>query len=89
MIEYGNPQLANGEAGYYLTTLEAAVQFIATLTPQTLKAPVGWVNRACPIQGSSSYSYYIASVPGLPSYAHARLNCTCMEDAFLPRYAYV
>ena len=45
MIEYGNPQLANGEAGYYLTTLEAAVQFIATLTPQTLQSPSGWVSE--------------------------------------------
>ena len=41
MIDYGNPQLSSGEAGYYLTTLEAAVQFITTLTPLTLKAPSG------------------------------------------------
>ena len=42
MIEYGNPQLANGEAGYYLTTLEAAVQFIVTLTPDLLQLPSGY-----------------------------------------------
>lgn len=41
MIDYGNPQLSSGEAGYYLTTLEAAVQFITTLTPLTLKPPSG------------------------------------------------
>jgi hypothetical protein len=41
MIDYGNPQLACGEAGYYLTTLEAAVQFIATLTPEGLHQPQG------------------------------------------------
>ena len=41
MTEYGNPQLANGEAGYYLTTLEAAVEFITTLTPQLLQSPRG------------------------------------------------
>jgi hypothetical protein len=41
MIEYGNPQLSCGEAGYYLTTLEAAVHFITSLSPETLQAPQG------------------------------------------------
>ncbi len=39
MSEYGNPQLANDEAGYYLTTLEAAARFIEDLSPQKLKVP--------------------------------------------------
>ena len=47
MIEYGNPQLACGEAGYYLTTLEAAVQFIATLSPELLQTPQGSDNMRC------------------------------------------
>jgi len=39
MAEYGNPQLAQDEAGYYLTTLEAAVVFIETLSPDQLMLP--------------------------------------------------
>jgi len=39
MAEYGNPQLAKDEAGYYLTTLEAAVVFIETLSPDQLMLP--------------------------------------------------
>ena len=39
MAEYGNPQLAKDEAGYYLTTLEAAVVFIETLSPDQLTLP--------------------------------------------------
>ncbi len=36
MAEYGNPMLAMDEAGYYLTSLEAAVAFIESLEPQQL-----------------------------------------------------
>ena len=39
MCEYSNPQLSKDEAGYYLTTLEAAAFFIERLTPAQLKAP--------------------------------------------------
>ena len=39
MAEYGNPQLSKDEAGYYLTTLEAAVVFIETLSPDQLMLP--------------------------------------------------
>ena len=41
MTEYGNPQLGIDEAGYYLTTLEAAVTYIETLTPENLREPSG------------------------------------------------
>ena len=37
MSEYGNPQLSIAEAGYYLTTLNAAMNFIERLTPEQLK----------------------------------------------------
>lgn len=37
MSEYGNPQLSIAEAGYYLTTLFAAISYIKTLTPEQLK----------------------------------------------------
>ena len=36
MTEYGNPQLSMGEAGYYLTTITAAMNYIETLTPDML-----------------------------------------------------
>eukprot|EP00731_Ephydatia_muelleri_P021558 Em0014g149a len=36
MKEYGNPRLSNDEAGYYLTTMEAALLFIEALTPEKL-----------------------------------------------------
>ena len=36
MAEYGNPMLAMDEAGYYLTSLEAAVTFIESLEPEQL-----------------------------------------------------
>ena len=31
MSHYGNPQLSIGEAGYYMTTLHAAMSFIMEL----------------------------------------------------------
>lgn len=37
MMEYGNPQLSLSEAGYYLTTLHAAMSFIRSLTPDKLQ----------------------------------------------------
>ena len=42
MAEYGNPQLAKDEAGYYLTTLEAAIAFIEDLSPDQLAQPTRW-----------------------------------------------
>ena len=39
MAEYGNPQLAKDEAGYYVTTLEAAIAFIENLSPNQLTQP--------------------------------------------------
>lgn len=36
MKEYGNPRLGNDEAGYYLTTMEAALLFIESLTPEKI-----------------------------------------------------
>ena len=36
MSEYGNPQLSMGEAGYYLTTIAAAMDYIEKLTPDKL-----------------------------------------------------
>lgn len=43
MSEYGNPQLANDEAGYYLTTLDAAARYIEDLSAHKLKAPDTYV----------------------------------------------
>lgn len=37
MSEYGNPQLSIAEAGYYLTTLYAAISYIKSLTTENLK----------------------------------------------------
>jgi hypothetical protein len=37
MSEYGNPQFSLAEAGYYLTTLHAAMSFISRLTPEQLQ----------------------------------------------------
>lgn len=37
MSEYGNPQLSIAEAGYYLTTLYAAMHYIENLTPEKLQ----------------------------------------------------
>ena len=39
MEEYGNPRLSIDEAGYYLTTLEAAAAYIENLKPENLKQP--------------------------------------------------
>ena len=36
MMEYGNPQLSLDEAGYYLTTLSGAMNFIEDITPEKL-----------------------------------------------------
>ena len=36
MTEYGNPQLSIGEAGYYLTTITAAMNYIEDLTADKL-----------------------------------------------------
>ena len=43
MAEYGNPMLAMDEAGYYLTSLEAAVAFIERLQPSQLDMSGMWV----------------------------------------------
>ena len=40
MEGYGNPHLSMDEAGYYLTTLEAAAAFIERLKPESLKQPL-------------------------------------------------
>ena len=37
MEGYGNPRLSMDEAGYYLTTLEAAAAFIEHLKPEDFK----------------------------------------------------
>ncbi|XP_019852747.1 PREDICTED: uncharacterized protein LOC109582471 isoform X1 [Amphimedon queenslandica] len=37
MSEYGNPQLSIAEAGYYLTTLSAAISYIKTLSAEKLQ----------------------------------------------------
>ena len=37
MEGYGNPRLSMDEAGYYLTTLEAAAAFIEHLKPEGFK----------------------------------------------------
>ena len=37
MEGYGNPRLSMDEAGYYLTTLEAAAAFIEHLKPEDLR----------------------------------------------------
>lgn len=39
MEDYGNRRLSMDEAGYYLTTLEAAAAYIENLSPENLKQP--------------------------------------------------
>ena len=39
MDGYGNPRLFMDEAGYYLTTLEAAANYIERLKPEELRQP--------------------------------------------------
>jgi len=40
MSEYSNPLLCHNEAGYYLTTLQVAIQFINNLEPEMLQRRV-------------------------------------------------
>ena len=40
MSEYSNPLLCHNEAGYYLTTLQVAIQFISNLKPEMLQIRV-------------------------------------------------
>ena len=40
MSEYSNPLLCHNEAGYYLTTLQVAIQFISNLEPEMLQKRV-------------------------------------------------
>ena len=40
MTEYSNPLLCHNEAGYYLTTLQVAIQFISNLKSEVLQMRV-------------------------------------------------
>ena len=40
MTEYSNPLLCHNEAGYYLTTLQVAIQFISNLKSEMLQMRV-------------------------------------------------
>ena len=44
MEGYGNPRLSMDEAGYYLTTLEAAAAFIEGLKPEHMRPPEMYVS---------------------------------------------
>ena len=58
MEGYGNPRLSMDEAGYYLTTLEAAAVFIEKLEPEDLRKPEMYDTCTCTCTSDSSLTVH-------------------------------